>query len=351
MDAVITETSGYVGNFLTRIKSDRGITEIKHGATVIATGAQVSQPTEYLYGQDERVVTQLELEDLISVQDERLSGMENLVMIQCVGSRQPDRNYCSRICCNESIKHALRLKKLYPGLEITILYRDMRTYGFNEDYYRQAAEQGVRFIRYEPDDKPRVEAVVENSSSILRVTVRDFILGARLALDADMVCLAAAVTPSAGTDTISRTFNVPLGSDGFFKEAHVKLRPVDFSTEGVYLCGTAHYPKHIPETLRQAYGAAGRVISLLSRDHVTVSGSVCEVNEKNCMGCMECITACSYDAIAFQDTKQGKKATVNPVICKGDGLCNVKCPTGAISLKHFTDEEIMSQIDAAAEAW
>ena len=348
-DAVIMETSGYVGNFHTRIKSDRGISEIKHGATVIATGAEVYQPDEYLYGQDERIVTQLELEDLITRGDEKLTHAQSLVMIQCVGSRQEDRNYCSRICCNESIKNALRLKELYPDMEITILFRDMRTYGFNETYYREASDKGVRFIRYQPDDKPRVEVMMEHDKPLLRVTVTDYILGAKLAIDADIISLAAAVTPAAGTDEISKSFNVPLGPDHFFKEAHVKLRPVEFSTEGVYLCGMAHYPKHIPETLRQAHGAAGRVITLLSRDHVTVSGSVCEVDEKKCMGCEECILACSYDAIAFQDTRQGKKAMVNPVICKGDGLCNVKCPTGAISLKHFTDEEIMSQIDAATE--
>ena len=348
-DAVIMETSGYVGNFHTRIKSDRGISEIKHGATVIATGAEVYQPDEYLYGQDERIVTQLELEDLITKGDKKLTQAQSLVMIQCVGSRQEDRNYCSRICCNESIKNALRLKELYPDMEITILFRDMRTYGFNETYYREASDKGVRFIRYQPDDKPRVEVMMEHDKPLLRVTVTDYILGAKLAIDADIISLAAAVTPAAGTDEISKSFNVPLGPDHFFKEAHVKLRPVEFSTEGVYLCGMAHYPKHIPETLRQAHGAAGRVITLLSRDHVTVSGSVCEVDEKKCMGCEECILACSYDAIAFQDTRQGKKAMVNPVICKGDGLCNVKCPTGAISLKHFTDEEIMSQIDAAAE--
>jgi heterodisulfide reductase subunit A len=346
---VVTEASGYVGNFLTRIKSERGLVEIKHGATVIATGAEVYRPDEYLYGKDDRVVTQLELEDLIARADGKLNNTATLVMIQCVGSRQEDRNYCSRICCNESIKNALRLKELYPDMEIYTLFRDMRTYGFNENFYREAANKGVRFIRYDPDDKPRVETVTENGKPVLRVTVTDFILGTRLAIDADIISLAAAVIPAAGTDEISKSFNVTLGPDGFFQEAHVKLRPVEFSTQGVYLCGMAHYPKHIPETLRQAHGAAGRVITLLSRDHVTVSGSVCEVDEKKCMGCEECILACSYDAIAFENTKQGRKAVVNPVICKGDGLCNVKCPTGAITLKHFTDDEIMSQIDAAAE--
>jgi heterodisulfide reductase subunit A len=159
--------------------------------------------------------------------------------------------------------------------------------------------------------------------------------------------LAAAVIPASGSSEISQLFKVSLGPDDFFKEAHVKLRPVEFATDGVYLCGTAHYPKHIPEAINQAYGAAGRALTLLSNDIVTVSGAVCEVNEKKCIGCGACIAACTYGAVEFRETRQGKKAVVNPVICKGDGLCNVKCPTGAISLKHFTDEEILSQIDAA----
>jgi len=272
------------------------------------------------------------------------------VMIQCVGCRNEDRNYCSRICCSEAIKNALKLKEINPEMDIYILFRDMRTYGFMEDYYREAADKDVKFIRYEPDDEPQVEAVEEEGRPVLRVTLPDYILGKRLAIDADYVALAAAVIPSAGSQEISRLFKVPLSPDGFFQEAHVKLRPVDFAAEGIFLCGTAHYPKHIPEAINQAYGAAGRALTLLSHDIVTVSGSVCEVNESKCISCGACITACTYDAIAFHETPQGKKAVVNPVICKGDGLCNAKCPTGAIILKHFTDKELLSQIDAAVEA-
>ncbi len=176
----------------------------------------------------------------------------------------------------------------------------------------------------------------------------DPILGKKLAINADFLALAAAVISPAGNKELSQLFKVSLGPDDFFKEAHVKLRPVEFAADGVYLCGTAHYPKHIPEAVNQAYGAAGRVLSLLSQDTVIASGSVCDVEERKCMGCGACISACSYGAIEFHETKQGKKAGVNPILCKGDGLCNAKCPTGAISLKHFTDEEILSQIDAAA---
>jgi heterodisulfide reductase subunit A2 len=160
--------------------------------------------------------------------------------------------------------------------------------------------------------------------------------------------LAAAIIPSTGNKEVSQLFTLPLGQDGFFQEAHVKLRPVEFGADGVYLCGMAHYPKHIPEAINQAYGAAGRALTLLSHDIVTVSGSVCEVDESKCMACGQCISACTYGAIEFRETRQGKKAVVNPVICKGDGLCNAKCPTGAIQLKHFTDEELLAQIDAAA---
>ncbi len=347
-DAIITEATGYIGNFVTKVKFERGVTEIKHGAAIVAIGADEYKPTEYLYGENDRVLTQLELEDQIARGEERLINSQSLVMIQCVGCRNEDRNYCARVCCSQAIKNALKLKEINPEMDIYILFRDMRTYGLMEDYYREASNKDVKFIRYEPDDKPQVEAVEEEGRPVLRVTATDPILGQKLAIDADYLTLSAAVIPPAGNREISQLFKVSLGPDDFFKEAHVKLRPVEFSTEGVYLCGMAHYPKHISEAINQANGAAGRALTLLSHDIVTVSGSVCEVKEDDCVSCGACITACTYGAIEFHDTPQGKKARVNPVICKGDGLCNAKCPTGAISLKHFTDEEILSQIDAAA---
>ncbi len=347
-DAVVTAASGYVGNFTTRVESGGRIKEIRHGAAVLATGADEYQPTEYLYGEDDRVVTQLELEKRIAKREEGLVKSRSLVMIQCVGCRREDRNYCARICCSQSIKNALKLKEINPRMDIYILFRDMRTYGFMEDDYREASNRDVRFIRYEPQDKPRVEAVQEDGRRILRVTATDPILGKRLAIDADYLALAAAVIPAAGIQELSRLFKVALSPEGFFQEAHVKLRPVDFAADGIFLCGAAHYPKHISETIRQAYGAAGRAAVLLSQDSIKSSGSVCDVDERKCISCGACISACTYGAITFHDTRQGKKAAVNPVLCKGDGLCNTKCPTGAIFLKHFTDEEILSQIDAAA---
>jgi len=348
-DATITETTGYIGNFETKVKSKARNAEIKHGATILATGAEVYQPTEYLYGEDERVMTHLELEGKIAEGEEKLLNSESLVMIQCVGCRNEDRNYCSRVCCSESIKNALKLKELKPEMDIYILFRDIRTYGLKEDYYREAADKEVRFVRYEQQDQPQVEAGVnEEGRSVLKVSVTDLILGKKLEIDADVLALAAAVIPSEGSQEATQLFKVTTNLDGFFKEAHVKLRPVEFAVDGVYLCGMAHYPKLISETVSQAYGAAGRAITLLSRDSVVASGAVCEVKESSCISCGACITACTYGAIEFVETPEGRKARINPVLCKGDGLCNTKCPTGAIQLKHFTDEEIMSQIDAAS---
>jgi heterodisulfide reductase subunit A len=346
-NATITDVSGYVGNFITTVKCEGRIEKIKHGTAILATGAEEYKPDAYLYGKDERVLTQLELEERIFQADERLTNAESLVMIQCVGCRQADRNYCARICCSHAVKNALKLKAINPGMDIYVLFRDMRTYGYREDFYREAAEKGVRFIRWEPVDKPEVEAVNEDGKPVLRVTVPDPILGQRLALDADLLVLSAAVVPSAGSMEVAKLFKVAMNPDGFFQEAHVKLRPVDFAAEGIFLCGIAHYPKHIPEAISQAYGAAGRALTILTQDSVIASGAICEVNERACEACGACISVCNYGAIDFCDTPKGKKASVNPILCKGDGLCNTRCPTGAISLKHFTDEEIFRQIDAA----
>jgi heterodisulfide reductase subunit A len=346
-DATIESVAGYVGNFTTVVNSAGRAKEIKHGAAVIATGADVYRPAEYLYGENDRVFTHLEIGEKIAEGDESITGAGSMAMIQCVGCRNEDRDYCSRVCCSHAIKNALKLKEINPGMMIYVLFRDMRTYGFKEDYYREAADKGVAFVQWEPENEPRVEeATNEAGNPCLRVSVPDTILGGKLELDVDVLSLAAAVVPSDTTRDIAGLFKVTLNPDNFFKEAHVKLRPVEFAAEGVYLCGMAHYPKHIDETISQAYGAAGRVLTLLSHDTVVASGSVCEVSEYDCVSCGACITACTYDAIDFVDTPKGKKARVNPVLCKGDGVCCTKCPTRAIELKHFTDDAIMGQIDA-----
>ena len=344
--ASITDVSGYVGNFVTTVTTEGRTKVIKHGAAVLATGAVEYKPTEYLYGTTEKVMTSVEMGEQLALKNEKLTEAKSLVMIQCVGCRQPDRNYCSRVCCSHSIKNALKLKEINPELDIYILFRDIRTYGYSEDYYRDAASKNVKFIRYEPENKPKLESITESGKEVIRVCVADPILGKDLIIDADIVSLAAAVISSEGTYEASRQFKVTLNQDGFFQEAHMKLRPVDFSAEGIYLCGTAHYPKHISEAISQAYGAAGRAVALLSQDTVTASGSVCEVNENTCVSCGACISVCTYGAIAFNEKNL---AAVNSVLCKGDGLCNVVCPTSAISLKHYTDEELLGQIDAVLD--
>jgi heterodisulfide reductase subunit A len=351
--ATITDASGFVGSFVTTVEAEGQTKTIHHGATILATGAEEYKPTEYLYGEDDRVCTQLELEERIARGDEELEKARSLVMIQCVGCRQEGRDYCSRICCSQAIKNALSLKAQNPEMDIDILYRDMRTYGFKEDYYREAAEKGVRFVRWEPEGQPEVEpATDEGGKPVLRVSVPDAILGQRLALDADIVALSAAVVPSPGNPEVARLFKVPANPDGFFQEAHVKLRPVDFGADGVFMCGANHYPKHLSEAVSQAYGAAGRAVTLLSHETVTASGSVCEVEESACIACGACIAACSYDAIHWRGKKANRKAEVNAALCKGDGLCCSFCPTDAINLRHFTNQEVFNQIDAAlSESW
>jgi len=347
-EATITDVSGYVGSFVTTVESEGQVKTIHHGAAVLATGADEYKPTEYLYGQDDRVCTQLELEERITGGDEALESARSLVMIQCVGCRQEGRDYCARVCCSQAVKNALKLKARRPEMDVYVLYRDMRTYGFTEDHYLEAAEKDVRFVHWEPDRRPEIEAAKdEEGRPVLRITVPDRILGQPLEIDADLVALSAAVVPASGTPEVARQFKVAMNPDGFFQEAHVKLRPLDFAAEGVFLCGTNHYPKHLSETISQAYGAAGRAAALLSHDTVTASGSVCEVEEQDCVSCGACITACTYGAIHWRETPVGKKAEVNAALCKGDGLCCAKCPTSAIVLKHFTDEEVFNQIDAA----
>ncbi len=345
-DAEIVNATGYVGNFETTVKSGNRVVEIKHGATVIATGSKEYTPTEYLYGENDKVLTQNELEYKLVKDESFLADKEAVVMIQCVGCRNEDRNYCSRICCSRAVKNALKIKELNPDTDVYILYRDMRMYGFREDYYREAANKDIRFIRYEADEKPIVVPGKEEGRDVIKVTVPEYILGKKLELNADVLALSTAVVPDEQNVELAKTFKVALSPDGFFQEAHVKLRPVDFGADGVFLCGLAHYPKHIQESVNQAYGAAGRVLTLLSHDTVKASGAVCEVDEKRCMGCGACLEVCTYGAIEFYEVKRAKKVRVNPVLCKGDGLCTSKCPTGAIDLKHFKTEQLMSEIDA-----
>jgi heterodisulfide reductase subunit A len=336
---------GYVGNFrstLVKAGSQNGAPiELEHGILIIATGGKLLKPAEYCYGESKKVLTQQELEGMIA-SGNLPKGLKQVSMIQCVGSRNEDRPYCSRICCGVALKNALKIKELNSNVDVTIFYRDIRAYGFREDFYLRAREKGVLFVQYEPGRKPEVRLRGEN----LFLTFYDPILGMEGEMNPDLLVLSTPIIPE-GNPELSQLLRVPLTEDGFFMEAHMKLRPLDLATDGIFLCGMAHYPKYIPETVNQANGAALRAATVLSQDCIIASGSICEVDEDRCIACGACISACSYGAIEFYETPRGRKARVIPALCKGDGLCNSTCPTGAISLMHFMDDGIVAQIDAA----
>ena len=342
----ILNVSGFVGNFKTRLllRPEGEILEVEHGVAIIATGGDVYRPKEYLYGEHPGVLTVLEFEEEIAKGDPQVCSAQNVVLIQCVGSREGERPYCSRVCCSESIKCALKLKDLNPDVNIYILYRDIRTYGFKEQYYQEARSKGVLFIPYEVDDKPEVQAAVEDGRDILRIRVNDPILGEQLSIDADVLALATATVPSPGREELAQFFKIPLNEDGFFLEAHAKLRPVDFPTEGVFVCGLAHGPKLIDESLAQAKAAVSRAVTVLAKDRIEAGGSISIVDKRLCTGCGVCQAVCPFKAIEI-DPKD-KVAVVNEALCKGCGVCASTCRSGALTLKGFDDEEILSMIRA-----
>jgi len=343
----ILEVSGYVGNFKTRLllRPEGEIWEVDHGVAIIASGGEVYKPNEYLYGEHPDVFTVLEFEDEIDKGDSRVCSAQNVVFIQCVGSREKNRPYCSRVCCSESIKTALKLKEINPDVNIYVLYRDIRTYGFKEQFYQEARAKGVLFIPYEVDDKPEVQAVSENGRDILRIRVNDPILGERLSIDADLLALATATLPSPGCEELAQFFKVPLNEDGFFLEAHVKLRPVEFPTEGVFVCGLAHGPKLIDESLAQAKAAVSRAVTVLAKNRIEAGGNVSIVDRWKCTGCGVCQKVCPFNAIEV-DPKD-RIAVVNEALCKGCGVCASTCRSGAVTVKGFDDEEILSMIRAS----
>jgi homotetrameric NADPH-dependent glutamate synthase len=346
-DTWIVDVHGYVGNFTTEIMRYRGrvVEKIDHGVTIIATGAEEYKPDEYLYGRDPRVLTQSELEAEIVKESPDVVGCDNLVMIQCVGSRNDERPYCSRVCCNKAIKNALKLKELKPEMNIYILYRDVRTYGFYEQYYEEARRKGIIFLRYDLEDKPRVRQMRKDGQFLLRVEVRDTVLGEDLAIEADILALSVAMVPSPEASEIAMLYKVPLNEDGFFLEAHVKLRPVDFATDGVFVCGLAHAPKSLEESIAQAKAAASRATIVLVKDAVIGEGIVASVNERLCSGCGICEAMCPYSAIAV-DRDRGV-SVVNQALCKGCGTCCAACPSGAVQQRGFTREEISEVLSAA----
>ncbi|MFH2047375.1 MAG: NAD(P)-binding protein [Pseudomonadota bacterium] len=344
--ASIAESSGYIGNFVTKIKvgPKKEITEIKHGAVVIATGAEELKTNEYFYKKNSKVLSLLDLESEIIKQSKKIKDCKNLVMIQCVGSRDEERPYCSRVCCSEAIKNAILLKNTNPEANIYILYRDIRTYGLKEDFYREAREKGILFIHYEPDAKPEVVPFKENGKDGLRVTVKDPLLGEQIVIDADLLALAIATTPPSTNKELSQFFKVPLNEDKFFLEAHMKLRPVEFATDGVFMCGLAHNPKLIEESIAQAQAAASRAGMVLSRKIVQLPGAISFVNKNKCIGCGECTNVCPFGAVALDE--QQHIAVVNDALCKGCGICSASCKSGAINLYGFTNSQVVSMIDS-----
>jgi heterodisulfide reductase subunit A len=293
-----------------------------------------------MYGYDgQRVITQLELEERLR-QDVPLDA-ERVVMIQCVGARIPERPYCSRICCTTAIKNALELKSRHPDTEIYILYRDTETQGTRyEAYYTRGRESGIQFVRYSPEHPPEV--------SQDRVVVYDELLGARLAIPCNLVVLSTPVVAAEGAQPLAQMLKVPVDEHGFFLEAHVKLRPLDFATDGVFVAGTARWPSHLEETITQAYGAAARAATIISKDHVTSSGVVARVDEYLCRGCGNCIDVCEFGAPSLVELSPGVQvARVNPVMCKGCGACASVCPTGAMTAMHFTDGQVSAMVQAA----
>ncbi len=338
--AEVADIYGFVGNFKSKIRQHDGkVKEIEHGIVIVATGAVEYKPKEYLYGKDQRVMTQHELEEKIGKGEFKANSV---LMVQCVGARNEERPNCSRICCGQAIKNALKIKEVSPETEVYVLYKDMRAYGFKEDYYREAAMKGVLFVNYDDERKPQVL----NEAGRLKVSFWESVLGQEVEVEPDIVVLSAATIPNPDNKHLAELLKVPLTKDGSFLEAHMKLRPVDFATDGVFLCGMAHSPKYIDESIAQACAAASRATTILSKDKLEMEGIIANVSEDLCSGCRICEYLCPYGAIEMKD-KEGKTiAHVIEALCKGCGACGTACPTKAITMGHFTTDEILAQVEA-----
>lgn len=350
--ASIAGIEGTIGNFRSRISSNGHSAEVPHGVIIVATGGKEHTPTEYLYGQDERVLTQRELEARLASRDGFLANggvphPKTVVMIQCVGSRDMEHPYCSRVCCTEAIKNALRIKALAPQTAVYVLYRDIRTYGLKEAYYTQARKEGVVFVRYNENRKPEVT----RHTSGLQVSVFDQTLGMPIMISADLVVLSAGIRPNEDSRQLAQLLKIPLNSEGFFLEAHMKLRPVDFMTDGVFLCGLAHSPKSIEESILQAQAAAARAGTVLAQDSIEMEANTSEVVEANCDGCAYCVDTCPFKAITLLEYMwQGsvkKVVETNETMCKGCGCCQATCPKKGVFIRGFTLDQIQAQIHAA----
>ncbi len=335
----ISDAGGFVGNFETTLSTAGATRSVTHGATIIATGGQAAGTTEYLYGEHPAVTRWHELEK----NPERLAAANTVVFIQCVGSRDDQRPYCSRICCTGTIMQALKVKKDNPEASVFVLYRDIRTFGERELLYKQAREQGVLFVRYSLDNKPTVEADGDG----LRITVFDPILQQEIQIAADLLNLATAIVPHDNA-ALASMYKLPLNAENFFMEAHAKLRPVDCASDGIFICGLAHYPKSLDESIAQAQAAAGRAATVLARNAIAVSPLVSRVDVEGCIGCGLCADVCPFGAISLVEVEgKGLRAENIPASCKGCGLCAASCPQRTIDMLHFRDEQIEAAVCAA----
>jgi heterodisulfide reductase subunit A len=346
LETEITQVEGFVGNFETTLAVDGNEEILEHGVAVLATGASPYQPDEYNYGQDPRILTSLELDRKLIEKDAVLKDLNTAVFIQCVGSREPQRPYCSRVCCTHSVDNAIELKQINPEMDVFVLYRDLRTYGEREVLYKNAREAGVIFIRFSLENKP--EVITEGDKLFVRVI--DHVIGRPVEIETDLISLATAILPNK-VGKLATFFKVALNDDGFFVERHAKLGPVEFATDGVFLCGMAHYPKPIDESIAQGQAAASRAVTLLARETIFTSGTIAETDPTLCSECGVCVSVCPYSAPSF--TEEGPfagRAQINPVLCKGCGLCVASCRSGAIHLKGFDNDQIFAQLFALNKA-
>jgi len=337
----VDNVKGFVGNFETTLKTGSKNEKIEHGVIIVATGGSEAKPEEYLYSSDDRIMTQLELENFLA-KNENLADAKSVVMIQCVGSREQGHMYCSRICCSTAMKNALKIKETSPETEVYILYRDIRTYGFNEEFFQQARDRGVIFIPYELDNKPEV-----TNNGKLKVAVREPLLDKQLILQPDLLILSSRIEPDKGNTELGQMLKIPMNEDGFFLEAHVKLRPVDFSAEGIFLAGLAHAPKNIAETIAQAKAAAARACTIISKNQYVSEPIVAHVDEDVCSGCGICTQVCPHEAPELVVKNGRRVCEVNRALCKGCGSCASLCPSGAMQQLGFKAEQISAMVQAA----
>ncbi len=340
-NAKITGFEGFKGNFATEVAVGFETHKIKHGIIIVATGANEYKPKEFLYGEDKRVMTQIELTDIL--EKKGASDISDVVMIQCVGSRNENNENCSRICCQSAVKNALLIKKSNPDANVFVLYRDIRTYGLLEDYYTEAREKGVIFIRFDKDQPP----VVQSSDDGILVTVKDHVLQQNLEIRADILTLSAGMA-AADTTEMSNIMKLNRNTEGYFIEAHVKLRPVDMPSDAIFLCGTAHGPKLISETIAQAQAAASRAMTFLAKDEIKLSAITAQVDTDHCVKCLTCVRSCPFDVPIFNIEK--KVIEINEAMCHGCGVCTCVCPRQTIQLNFYQDDQILCKIDALLEA-